>query len=223
MWKRNLIVLAGLMMLSLQCLAQFADKTIGVLVYEGVLTSDVVAPLEVFGAASRQSWFSDYQVLTIGIDEQPSVTTEEGLRIGVDYSMSNAPTLDVLIVPSRYEMDSLIRNKQLIAFILERSVSLQWLASNCSGALLLAEAGLLNGKRATTWAGGERDMQRAYPEVQVQEDMNFILDGNILTSNGGVVSYQAALKLLEVMSSSARAKAIEETLQFNRIRQSLDE
>jgi len=80
------------------------------------------------------------------------------------------------------------------------------------------EAGLLKGKRATTWAGGERDMQRAYPEVQVQEDVNFILDGNILTSNGGVVSYQAALKLLEEMSSSARAKAIEETLQFNRIR-----
>ncbi|MDF4362349.1 DJ-1/PfpI family protein, partial [Vibrio parahaemolyticus] len=51
-------------------MAHAADKRIGILVYDGVLTSDVTAPLEVFGVASRLTWFSDYEVLTISVSDQ---------------------------------------------------------------------------------------------------------------------------------------------------------
>nr|WP_231583886.1 MULTISPECIES: hypothetical protein [unclassified Vibrio] len=61
--------------------AHAADKRIGILVYDGVLTSDVTAPLEVFGVASRLTWFSDYEVLTISVSDQKTITTEEGLKL----------------------------------------------------------------------------------------------------------------------------------------------
>lgn len=199
--------------------AQFADKRIGILVYEGVLTSDVTAPLEVFGIASRESWFSDYEVITIGIEDNTTITTEEGLRLGVDTWIGDSlktSELDILLVPSRYEMKSLLNNEQLIAFIAKVGNQVEWLTSNCSGAYLLAEAGLLNGKKATTWAGGENDLQDQYPAIDVQVDTNIVIDGNVLTSNGSLVSYQAALTLLSLMSSKSRAAEVADTLQYSR-------
>ncbi|MCV5245591.1 hypothetical protein OFC58_33855, partial [Escherichia coli] len=86
-------------------------------VYDGVLTSDVTAPLEVFGVASRLTWFSDYEVLTISVSDQKTITTEEGLKIGVDAWIGDQPELDVLVLTSSYDMDALIENKDLIHFI----------------------------------------------------------------------------------------------------------
>ncbi|MEH6580226.1 MAG: DJ-1/PfpI family protein [Amphritea sp.] len=196
--------------------SQAADKRIGILVYDGVLTSDVTAPLEVFGVASRLTWFSDYEPVTISVSKQNTITTEEGLKIGVDAWIGDAPDLDALIVTSSYDMDPLIKNATLISFINATAKQSAWMASNCSGAYLLAEAGLLDGKQATTWAGGEADLQKHYPQVNVQVNKNLVVDGNIITSNGSLVSYQAALKLLSLMSSKTKAQEVADTLQYSR-------
>ncbi|WP_337222667.1 DJ-1/PfpI family protein [Vibrio alginolyticus] len=198
--------------------AHAADKRIGILVYDGVLTSDVTAPLEVFGVASRLTWFSDYDVLTISVSDQKTITTEEGLKIGVDAWIGDLPELDVLVLTSSYDMDALIENKDLIHFIRTTSKAADWMASNCSGAYLylLAEAGLLNGKKATTWAGGENGFQRDYPAVKVQVDQNFVIDDGVITSNGSLVSYQAALKLLHLMTSESKAQEVADAIQYSR-------
>jgi len=61
-------------------------------------------------------------------------------------------------------MDAYIGNKDLISFIKEQSVSASWMASNCSGAFLLGEAGVLDGKKGTTWAGGEKKPCKVIPQ-----------------------------------------------------------
>ena len=194
-----------------------SKNTIGILVYDGVLTSDITAPIEVFGAATKKAWFSDYQVILIAVNKQASITTEEGLHINVEHSISDDLKLDVLLIPSSYNMGPLLSNKKLISFIQEQSKQTQWLASNCSGAFLLAEAGLLNDVKATTWAGGEKELKSDYPNVDVQFDQNVVIDKNIITSNGSVVSYQAALTLLEQLSSKKFSKEISEAIQWPRL------
>ena len=92
------------------------------------------------------------------------------------------------------------------------------MASNCSGALLLGEAGILDGKKATTWAGGEKNLAKSYPAVRVQYDQNVVIDEGVITSNGGPVSYQAAFELLAKLSSEPFAKEISEQIQFNRLK-----
>lgn len=222
MMKNGLIVLlrtsvaALIMFFSVATSAEAADKRIGILVYDGVLTSDVTAPLEVFGVASRLTWFSDYEAITVSVSDQKTITTEEGLKIGVDAWIGELPELDVLILTSSYDMDPLIENNQLIEFIQSTSKEADWMASNCSGAYLLAEAGLLNGKKATTWAGGESDLQKDYPAVKVQVNQNFVVDDKVITSNGSLVSYQAALKLLHLMSSESKAQEVADALQYSR-------
>ncbi len=192
------------------------DKKIGILVYDGVLTSDVTAPLEVFGVASRKTWFSDYTPVVISVNDQGTITTEEGLTLQTDTWIGNAPEVDVLIVPSAYDMDPLLENPQLISYIRQTAGSAEWMASNCSGAFLLAEAGILDGKKATTWAGGESGLQDAYPGVQVQFDTNVVIDDSVITSNGSLVSYQAALLLLSKLASESKAEEVADTIQYSR-------
>ena len=214
---KNLTKIALLSSALLSGPALAADKTIGILVFDGVLTSDVTAPLEVFGVASRTSWFSDYDPVVISVNDQASITTEEGLRLATDSWIGNNPEVDVLIVPSSYDMEPLIENKDLISFIKNTASEAEWMASNCSGSYLLAEAGLLDGLNATTWAGGEADFQNQYPAVKVQEDRNMVFDNQVLTSNGSLVSYQAALALLAKLSSPGKADEVADTLQYQRL------
>src|SRR3546814_15039875 len=113
-----------------------------------------------------------------------------------DRLLAEAPRYDVVIVPSSYDMDAVLANRGLIDFIRDQSKTADWMASNCSGALVLAEAGVLDGKRATTWAGGEAPFQKKYADGLVQQDNNVVLDDGVLTPTGSAVSYEAAIPLL---------------------------
>jgi transcriptional regulator GlxA family with amidase domain len=211
---RALVFIATLLVVST---AWSADKRIGVVVFDGVLTSDVTAPIEVFGAASKEAWFSEYEVTVISSTRQMSVRTEEGLQIVADASIYDEAEYDVLILASSYDMDTHLENRDLIEFIRRQHASASWMSSNCSGAFLLAEASVLDGKRATTWAGGERGFAKTYPKVKVQFDKNVVVDEGVITSNGGPVSYQSAFALLAKLSSEQFSQDIAEKIQFNRL------
>lgn len=197
--------------------ASAASSKIGILVFDGFLTSDVTAPIEVFGAATKKAWFSSYEVVVISATKNKEVLSEEGLKIIADKTIYDDLKLDVLIVPSAYEMDGFLKNKELIEYIRKQNQSASWMASNCSGAFLLGEAGVLDGKNATTWAGGESGLLKSYPKIKVQFDKNVVVDSRVITSNGGPVSYQAAFELLAKLSSEKFAKEISESIQFNRL------
>jgi len=198
--------------------ARAATSTIGILVYDGFLTSDVTAPVEVFGAASKKAWFSSYKVVTVSTTNQKVVHSEEGLTILADKTIYDPLSLDVLIVPSAYKMDGVLKNTDVINFIKQQGRSASWMASNCSGARLLSEAGILDGKHATTWSGGEKALAEAYPKVKVEVNKNVVVDDKVITSNGGSVSYQAALELLARLSSEKYAQEISRAIQFDRLR-----
>ena len=151
-------------------------------------------------------------------DPLKSIRTEEGLNIVADSTIYDDINLDVLIVASAYSMGPHINNRALIRFIAKQHRRASWMASNCSGAFLLGEAGVLDGKRATTWAGGEKKLARAYPDVEVQYDTNVVIDDGLITSIGGPVSYQAAFALLEQLSSKKFSDEIAEQIQFNRLK-----
>ncbi|WP_198140891.1 DJ-1/PfpI family protein [Nitrosospira sp. NpAV] len=199
--------------------AKAGDNSINVavIVYDGVLTSDITAPLEVFGNAAKKPWLQKINVETVAADGDLDILTEEGIKLKADRLLAEAPSYDVIIVPSRYDMDTVLGNRALIDFIRNQSKTADWMASNCSGALVLAEAGVLDGKRATTWAGGEASFQKNYPNVLVQHDINLVIDDGVLTSNGSVVSYEAAIALLAKLTSDELAAEVANDLQFKRV------
>lgn len=216
---QTLTVVIILSLLSLDVSA--ATKRIGIIVFDGVLTSDIAAPIEVFGEASHQSWFSNYEVITISASDSQLIRTEQGMHIKADRLVKDNPSVDILLIPSAYDMKPLIKNVALIDYIKSKAKTVEWLASNCSGAFLLGEAGALDGIKATTWAGGEDELKQAYPAIDVQWNQNVVVDKNVVTSNGSIVSYEAALVLLEKIASPKKAKEVAVALQFNRVSNSL--
>ena len=182
--------------------AHAAQSNIGILVFDGFLTNDVTVPIDVFGAASKKSWFSSYDVVVIAATKNKTVTSEGG-EVLANKTIDDDLQLDVLIVPSAYEMGTQLKNKKSIAFIAKYEKMASWLASNCSG------AGVLDGKKVISWAGGEQDLLTSYPKIDVQFNQNVVVDEKVVTSNGGLVSYQTAFEWL--------ARRRSESLQFNRL------
>ncbi len=192
-------------------------RFIGVLVYEGVLTSDVTGPLEVLGAAVRRPGGLDgYRVVTIA-PQSGLVATQEGVRLQPDFTIDDAPELEVLIVGSAYRMDPVLENSALRAFVQARGQRARWLASNCSGARILADAGLLNGRRATTYPGGEIWLKARHPRIDVVFGEPIVIDDHVVTSSGGLISYAAALALLERIAGAELSRAVAEDIYYDRL------
>ena len=191
--------------------------TIGIIVFDGVLTSEVIAPYEVFAIAGKQDWLKGTRVLLIGIERQATICTEEGIRLAVDATIYDDLALDVLLVPGANDVSDLVRHQALNDFIREQEKSVQWLGSVCAGAFVLGNAGALDGRQATTWFGGEASLQAQFPAIRVIHDRPVVVDKRRITANGGLVSYQAALVLLGQMSSAGHAREVYDSLGLERI------
>jgi transcriptional regulator GlxA family with amidase domain len=203
-----------LLFLSWTAVAMAATSKIGILVFDGALTSDITAPAEVFGSAAKQKWFSAYEVILIAVSKNKQIKTEEGLKIVADASIADNIRPDILIVPGAYDVAPQVKNKALIQYIRETAKTARWLGSNCAGAFILGAAGILDGHKVTTWHGGEKQLQKQYVRAKVQFNKNVVISENLVTSQGGIVSYDAAMFLLEQISSSENARKISRLVHY---------
>lgn len=141
---------------------------VGIFIFDGVDILDLAGPFEVFsrtrlvpGAESRRSdETAPFQLLTIA-QTTAAVTSGGGLRIWPQHSFSQTPPIDVLVIPGGLGTRKLLQEDAVIEWIRETAVLVKILASVCTDSLLLARAGLLRNRRATThWgamAGAEGD------------------------------------------------------------------
>ncbi len=190
---------------------------IGILIFDGFLASEVVAPLDVFTKANENGK-PLFNVFLIAETNNPYVS-EEGLKIIPDVTIANCPDLDVLVVPSSMNPDNQIHDQTLIDFIKLQSEKTDYTASHCAGAFLLAESGVADGKQIVTYCGGGETLQKEYPSLLVQDDSvnTVVTDGKIISSNGNLVSYLASLELLEKMAGIAQRIQVEDELLIHKL------
>ncbi|MFC7440998.1 DJ-1/PfpI family protein [Laceyella putida] len=159
--------------------------SVGILIFEDVEVLDFAGPFEVFSVTTYPDAQSKPFVVKTISETGNLVLARNGLKVQPDYSFDNAPHFDILIVPGGPgARNREVYNERVIQWLLNRMDHVQLMASVCTGALLLAKAGLLNGKKATThWASYDR-LENEFPEISVQRDVKFVDEGNILTSGG---------------------------------------
>jgi len=191
--------------------------TIGLLMYNGVLQSEVIATSDVFAKPSEDGK-QLFNVITIAETESP-ITTEEGMRFIPDYTFENCPKLDALFVPSAYDMYAQVHNDKIVDFIKEKNKETKYTVSNCAGAQLIGGSGIANGHKIVTWIGGGKQLQKDYPNLKVQNDslVTFVQDGKFSSSNGNLASYISALNLVEKMTSPEHRKFVESYLYLDRL------
>jgi transcriptional regulator GlxA family with amidase domain len=183
--------------------ARPATLRVAMLAYPDVQSLDVMGPLEVFSRTTR--WLRDngrrrddaYSVEIIG-PRRGAFRASSGLRLYADRGFeATGRGIDTLLIAGGKGTNRYCTRPPLLRWIRRQAGWVRRLASVCTGAFFLAEAGLLKGLRATThWSSCAR-MARQYPEVQVEPDTLFVQEGSIYTAAGVTAGMDLALALVE--------------------------
>jgi transcriptional regulator GlxA family with amidase domain len=173
------------------------------LAYPGVQILDVTGPLEVFARTSR--WLKDrgrraddaYQVEIVGLEVGP-FRASSGLRLHADHAFAEVGAgIDTLLIAGGMTAIRHSGNAALLRWIRRQSRWVRRLASVCNGTFFLAEAGLLDNRRATTHWSDCAELTRRFPAIRVEPDRIFVRDGSISTTAGVTAGMDLALALVE--------------------------
>jgi transcriptional regulator GlxA family with amidase domain len=172
-------------------------RRIVVVVFDGMQTLDVTGPVEVFSTASRQTGADHYRFEVVS-SSGGDVEGSSGLGLRVDSAIGDVRgAIDTLLIAGGDGVTAAMLDTRLVSAVRRLAKRSRRVASVCSGAFILAEAGVLDGRRATThWLVCDALAAR-YPTITVDPDPIFVRDGNVITSAGVTAGMDLALALVE--------------------------
>ena len=173
--------------------SQVKRPLVGIVLFPQVEVLDFAGPYEVFACAADDMGRKYFKTLTLSL--APEVVCRGGLVVGADVFIGQAPVFDILVVPGGPGARDPKGLEPLFEFISEQHRAGALVASLCTGAYLLAKAGLLNGLRATTHTSRLNDFKKSFPEVEVVPD-KIVDQGKIITAGGVSSGVDLALYIL---------------------------
>jgi transcriptional regulator GlxA family with amidase domain len=158
-------------------------RTLAILVFDDVEVLDFCGPFEVFSVANRFTEPHAFNVLTVA-ETVGQVVTRGGLSVNPHRRLGDCPQPDVLLVPGGQGTRNEIHNSALVEWIRQASTKAELVLSVCTGALLLAKAGLLDGLEATTHHGAIDLLRQTAPKTTVHAHRRFVDNGRVVCSAG---------------------------------------
>lgn len=188
------------------------QMTYGIYIYEQVAELDFVGPQQVFAVSNQLA--GGGRVVTISLGTKP-LRGIGGLKIIPDYSLENAPELDVLLLPGTGEVEKYaLSSQEAIEWVKAQYDKVDYMTAVCTGGLILQKAGLLKGRRATThWQ--LMDYLTKDPEVTELPEMRYVRDGKIVTSQGVSAGIDMALWLVGQIHGPDHARTVRRILQYD--------
>lgn len=169
-------------------------REVVIVVFDGMKLLDAAGPAEVFAEANR--FGADYRLRIASVDGA-DVTSSIGTRFAVTDRIAEINGADTVLVSGGDDLVGRPIDPRLVAALRDLPTRTRRLASICTGSFILAEAGLLDGRRATTHWRHARLLARAYPTISVEPDAIFVRDGDVYTSAGVSAGIDLALALVE--------------------------
>jgi transcriptional regulator GlxA family with amidase domain len=196
---------------------------VAILVFDGVEVLDFAGPFEVFsrtrltpGPESRRSEeTAPFDVFTVARDAVP-VTATGGLVVTPRHSFADAPRIDLLVVPGGFGTRALLKDEETLEWIRRTAASARQLTSVCTGSLLLAQAGLLRGKRATTHWGALDLLASLDAGVEVDREKRVVDDG-VITAAGVASGMDMAFYFVERHCGKAVADETAHYIEYRRV------
>ena len=174
-------------------------KTVGILGFDGVNALDLIGPLEVFETVNNcgeNQFRSGYDARIIAVDRK-SFVSETGVNFKARHTLSNAPSLDTVIVPGGKGVRAGEICRKIARWLVGCSVRIKRIAAISTGVYPLAQSGLLDGRVVTTHWRCADDAARRFPQVQFSVNAIFIKDGKFYSSAGATAGIDLALSLIE--------------------------
>lgn len=174
---------------------------IGVHLWQRMTMLDVLGPQQFFG------WVPGWEVVTVAKTKDP-VVADSGLQVLPHHDLEDCPDLDVLLVGGGVDISPELSDPQVVEWVARTGEQAQWVTSVCTGALLLAEAGLLDGYRATTHWGSLGDLAQ-YAGIEVVADERVVRDRNRITAGGVTSGIDFGLTLIGEIAGPDMAAALQ--------------
>lgn len=191
--------------------------TFGLLIFDGAEELDFVGPWEVLTTSrmlqAGQGDDAPDTVVTIA-QESRAVRCSKGMQVLPDHTLDDHPPLDVLVVPGGMGTRREVDNPTVIAWIAKVAAGAAWVTSVCTGALLLHEAGPARGRRVATHHGFE-DALAARGDITVVRDARYVVDGNLVTSQGVSAGIDMSLWLVGRLHGVPHARAVRRYIQYD--------
>ena len=184
---------------------------IGIYIYENAEVLDFSGPFEVFSTAKRLAQAS-WNIFLIG-EADNIIKTRGGFRVLPDYTIQNHPQLDLLMVVGGIHNDE-VRKKTIINWIATTAPKVPMVVSVCTGAFLLAEAGLLDGLTVTTHWEDQTDLANDYPALTVISNLRWVKAGKMTTSGGISAGIDMSLHLVSELTSMALAEKTAKQMEY---------
>ncbi|CPT48955.1 Putative transcription regulator, AraC family [Mycobacteroides abscessus subsp. abscessus] len=170
------------------------ERLITIVVFDGMKLLDLAGPAEVFAEANR--FGANYRLVVASVDGR-DVSTSIGSPFSVTETIDSIECADTVLVAGGDVLIGSPLNPTLVAALAQLQARCRRIASICTGAFLLAQAGMLDHRRATTHWRHTGLLQRAFPNVTVEPDAIFVRDANVFTSAGVSAGIDLALALVE--------------------------
>ena len=175
---------------------------IALFVYPGIQGLDLSGPLELFARTTRllrdeRRAHPGYSVTVVGTEAGP-IAASSGFRFLPDTTFAALRgEVDTLLVVGGTGIDALLAHRPVLSWLRRMAGRVRRIGSVCTGAFLLAEAGLLDGRAATTHWSRAAELEERHPRVRVEEDRIWVRDGNVYTSAGVSAGMDLTLALIE--------------------------
>ena len=179
-------------------------RHVAILIFPEVEVLDFAGPFEVFAVTNELTGFETFHTFTVA--ELPgSIRARNGLKIVPDFTLETAPPPDILVVPGGAGTRPLLRKPMVLEWIRQRARKAEVVASVCTGALVLAQAGLLNNLRATTHHENFAELAALAPNTDLVENARFTDNGQVLTSAGISAGIDLSLHIVARLLGDATA------------------
>ena len=187
-------------------------RSVAILLFDEVEVLDACGPFEVFSVANRVSRRDrpaaddPFQVSTFVTGERREAVARGGLVITASHTLDGLPAADIVVIPGGVT-GAVETDLALLGWLRERRADTEVIAAVCTGAFVLAEAGLLAGRAATTHWEDLADLRRRFPDVEVQDGPRYLDGGDFATSAGVSAGIDLALHLVARFAGADLATA----------------
>lgn len=172
---------------------------------------DFVGPYEVMAMASK---YVDTNWRAYSVAETPTVRAFHGLTVVVDHTFADAPKPDLICVPGGFGTRPGMTHEPLMSYIKRTGAEAQLVTSVCTGAILLHQAGFLEGKRATTHWGAKQELRDLGGNTEVVDGERWVHDGNVVTAAGVSAGIDMALYLVGQLKSPEDARKVQSFMEY---------
>jgi transcriptional regulator GlxA family with amidase domain len=189
-------------------------KQIGIFLFDGVEELDAAGPWEVLSHWTQEHPDDGWSAFLFSRDGA-AVTAAKGMVIGAHRALSEMPALDVLVHPGGAGTRPLMRDEVHLAWLVEQRARVPLLTSVCTGSLVLAAAGLLRDRPATTYWNCFDELAAADPSIELRREDRYVDDGDVVTSAGVSAGIDMALHLVERLAGPVRERQVRRGIQYD--------